>query len=171
MIRTVPMRPEDEEFLFRLYASTREQELLAWGWDETMRQEFLKMQWRAQQMSYSAHYPHADHRLIFSGEQRAGRIIIFQNGLEMILVDISLLPDFHNQGIGTKMLTALQEEAARTSLPLRLHVLKTNPAARLYERIGFIPLQDDGLRLLMEWTAPGVCTHSNEVNAHGKLYR
>jgi len=38
----------DEPFLFALYASTREHELAAWGWEPAQRDAFLRMQWMAQ---------------------------------------------------------------------------------------------------------------------------
>jgi hypothetical protein len=35
---------------------------------------------------------------------------------------------------------------------LRIHVERFNPALRLYERLGFRPIEDKGVYLFMEWT-------------------
>lgn len=52
----------------------------------------------------------------------------------------AILPDYRNQGIGTKLiqnlLEAIDEQGFRQ---VSLSVLKTNPASRLYRRIGFQP--------------------------------
>ena len=41
------------------------------------------------------------------------------------------------------------------SKPVRLHVEPSNPARRLYERLGFTRIADQGLYWLMEWSPPG----------------
>jgi ribosomal protein S18 acetylase RimI-like enzyme len=153
MLKTRPVHTEDESFLFELYASTRQSELLAWGWDDAMQQNFLRMQWNAQRMGYSHQYPGADHLVILWGDQRAGRLYIFRNNLEIRLVDIALLPAFYNQGIGSSLLQDLQRQAQAADLPLRLRVLKNNPARRLYERLQFATTDEDEMYLRMEWRA------------------
>ena len=67
------------------------------------------------------------------------------------IVDIALLPDYCNRGIGTSLLRGLQSEAAAAGKPLRIHVERFNPALRLYERLGFHPIADRGVYLFMEW--------------------
>jgi ribosomal protein S18 acetylase RimI-like enzyme len=39
-------------------------------------------------------------------------------------------------------------------LPVRLHVERNNPALRLYQRLGFREVEDQGVYLALEWT-PG----------------
>ena len=63
---------------------------------------------------------------------------------EIRIVDIALLPEFCNRGIGTTLLRGLQSEAAAAGKPLRIHVERFNPAMRLYERLGFRPVADRG---------------------------
>ena len=38
-----PIAPEDEDFLYRVYASTREDELALLDWDDDQKESFLKM--------------------------------------------------------------------------------------------------------------------------------
>jgi hypothetical protein len=54
-------------------------------------------------------------------------------------------------GIGTATLQDLLAEATRCRKPFRIHVEKFNRAQRLYERLGFSTLADDGMYLFMEW--------------------
>ncbi len=44
-----PEEPQDQAFLFELYASTRREELDAWGWPPQARAAFLRMQFQASQ--------------------------------------------------------------------------------------------------------------------------
>jgi len=50
----------------------------------------------------------------------------------------AVLPKFRNQGIGTRLIETLLDAIAEKGFhQVSLSVLKTNPAARLYRRIGF----------------------------------
>jgi GNAT superfamily N-acetyltransferase len=65
---------------------------------------------------------------------------------------LRLLAAYRQAGIGTAILQDLLAEAARAGMPFRLHVTKLNPARRLYERLGFTTLVDNGVYLFMEWS-------------------
>ena len=133
-----PVRPDDKDFLFQLYASTRAAELAPLDWGETERTVFLRMQFDAQCRDYAARFPAAGHQLILLDNERAGRIWVARSVEEIRLVDIALLPSACGLGIGTRLLKELIAEAAAAAKPLRLSVPKHNEAARrLYERLGF----------------------------------
>jgi len=146
-----PITPSDASFLFELYASTRADEMRAWGWDEQAQRAFLHLQWTAQQRSYAAQFPDADHRLLTHRDLRAGRILVSRTAQEVLLVDLTLLPELRGQGFGTALLQDLQRESAETGKPLRLSVLKTNLARRLYARLGFTQTGGNELYDYMEW--------------------
>jgi ribosomal protein S18 acetylase RimI-like enzyme len=65
--------------------------------------------------------------------------------LAQLFVDRAL----RGQGIGTTMVKALIEEAARAGRALTLGVVKTNPALRLYERLGFRTAHEDERKFYM----------------------
>jgi predicted GNAT family acetyltransferase len=69
------------------------------------------------------------------------------------IVDIALLADYCNRGLGTTLVRALQAEAAASGKPLTIHVERFNPALRLYERLGFKQIADRGVYWFMEWRA------------------
>jgi len=64
-------------------------------------------------------------------------------------MDIALLPDHRGAGIGTRLVRELLDEGARTGKRVSIHVEKHNPALRLYERLGFAPVADRGVYVLM----------------------
>jgi ribosomal protein S18 acetylase RimI-like enzyme len=65
-------------------------------------------------------------------------------------VDIALLPQFQNLGIGTGLIEQIKARSRQSKIPLRLHVLLTNPGIRLYQRLGFTRIADDGVYMAME---------------------
>ena len=69
---------------------------------------------------------------------------------EVRLVDIALLPEHRNAGIGTALIQSLIDEASRAGKALRLQVLRASPGVRLYERLGFVPVRADAVYLQME---------------------
>jgi ribosomal protein S18 acetylase RimI-like enzyme len=149
-----PARPEDEPFLYQLYASTRAAELADLDWTSTQRETFLSLQFRAQQAHY-AEYPNADPQIIIEVDRAIGRLLVSRLADEIWLVDIALLPEWRGRGIGSALLQQLLDEAARASKPVRLHVEKSNPAQRLYRRLGFMQRADAGVYYLMEWEPAG----------------
>jgi ribosomal protein S18 acetylase RimI-like enzyme len=53
-------------------------------------------------------------------------------------LSIALLPEWRGRGVGTSLLKALLAETDREFTGTSLSVSRTNPAARLYERFGFV---------------------------------
>ncbi|MEN6462757.1 MAG: GNAT family N-acetyltransferase [Syntrophomonas sp.] len=141
---------QDDPFFFAVYASSRQQEMASWGWCDKDQLQFLRMQFQCQQQSYKQQYPHLENRIILSGNILAGRILIEKTTNEIILVDITLLPEFQNQGIGTHLLKKIQKKAD-AGIPVRLTVMDGNPARRLYERLGFKVTGCSELHTFMEW--------------------
>src|SRR4030095_15129659 len=119
-------------FLLTLYASTRESELAVLAWDERLQQAFINMQFGAQMQQYRMSYPNASNSIVLLDDQRVGRLIVDRGERELILVDISLIPEQRGRGIGTHLIRELLFEASSTTKSVRLHVLHTNPAKHLY---------------------------------------
>jgi ribosomal protein S18 acetylase RimI-like enzyme len=147
-----PAAAEDEPFLFEVYASTRRAEVADWGWDDAQRDAFLQSQFRAQQQSYEMHYEGAESQLILLEGKLAGRILVLRSELEILGVDIALLPEYRGAGIGSRLIGQLQAEAAATGKRFVFQVQRTNQAAiRLYQRLGFIVVGGNDFTHSMEW--------------------
>jgi ribosomal protein S18 acetylase RimI-like enzyme len=146
-----PAKPEDQEFLFELYCSTRREEVAAWGWDTSQQDAFLRMQFRAQQVSYRATMPRAVDRIVLVDGNPAGRILVDTRELEIVLADIALLLKYRGRGIGTRLIDELLRAGIRANRPVTLSVSRANLAAiRLYERLGFLAVDESELYLQME---------------------
>ena len=145
------IHPDDEAFLYAVYASTRQDELAPLGWPATQQEALLKMQFTAQRQSYTAQFPAADFQMILWHGSPIGRLYIERRDDEIRGIDIALLPEYRQAGLGTAIIQDLLAKAAREHKPFRIHVEKFNRAQNLYKRLGFTTLADDGMYLLMEW--------------------
>lgn len=151
MVTLVDATTEDEAFLYEVYRSTRHEEVTAWGWGDEERDGFLRMQFDLQQRSYRLQYPWAQYSILYKQGVRIGRIILNESPQEIRLIDISLLPEYRNAGIGTAFLKELQKRAETHGKPVRLQVIRSNPAVSLYERLGFYPVENQEPYAVMEW--------------------
>ena len=142
----------DEPFLYQVYASAREQELGLIGWDDDQKVALLQMQFRAQSISYRQNFSGSEYHVVLKSGQPVGRILVHRGAAEIRVVDIGLLPEHRNQGIGGALLQAVLNEADEARKPVRLHVATSNRAVKLYEALGFAPISTDGIHLEMEWS-------------------
>lgn len=149
-IRLRPIVDADRETLYQCYASTRVDELAAVDWSAETKEQFLRMQFHAQSVHYQQHYPTGQFQIILADEQSAGRLYVDRWEHEIRIVDITLLPPFRGQGVGSSLLQSLIEESMAAGKPLSIHVEKNNPAMRLYRRLGFLPIGEVGLYDLMQ---------------------
>lgn len=150
-----PAGPCDAELLYRIYASTREDELAVVPWDAAQKEAFLRMQFAAQDRYYHATFPAASYDLIVSGEEVLGRLYVDRGGPAWLVLDIALLPGHRGRGIGARLLTDLLAEAGAAAKPVQMHVERFNPAQRLYDRLGFRQIADEGVYLRLEWKPGG----------------
>ena len=143
-----PARRDDEEFLFALHRSAMQDYVeAAWGWDE-----------RWQREHFAATYAPRCQAVIVAAERGQlrdiGRISLTRHWRKFFLRDIELVPEVRNRGIGTAIIGALLTLAAEETRAVELFVLKHNPAQRLYARLGFHVVDDDGARLTMRAAPP-----------------
>jgi len=148
-----PVQPEDDAFLYRVYASTRADEMAITSWTAAQQGAFLQMQFHAQRQYYLEQYPTAEYHIIQHNGVDIGRLIVNRADDELLLMDIALLLEYRNGGIGTALIQDLMAEAAQAGKPMRLQVEFFNRALHLYERLGFSKTRDTGVYLEMEWRA------------------
>ncbi len=151
-----PEGPEDEAFLSKLYATTRDAEMALTGWDTAQQEAFLGMQFQFQTTHYRKHYSDASFQIILFDNSPIGRVYVHYGAKEIRLMDIALLREYRGSGIGRSILESLLEEAARLAKPVTLHVERFNRALHLYERLGFRVVEDLEINLFMEWRPPAL---------------
>jgi ribosomal protein S18 acetylase RimI-like enzyme len=153
---------DDTEFLYAVYASTRAEELALVDWDEAAKAAFLRGQFNAQHQAYRTTYPEADFLIIQLNDRPVGRLYLARGEREIRIIDIALLPEHRNAGIGGAILRDVLAEGARDDKRVGIHVEMFNPAQQLYERLGFRQREIHGVYYFMEWT-PGTSAGEGSI--------
>ena len=146
-----PSEAGDEGFLYRVYASTRSDEMALLDWTAEQKTAFLNMQFNAQRGHYRTHFPNAEYQIIQRQGLPIGRLIVDRSKDPLLLMDITLLPEYRNAGIGRIIIHDLLAEAAGRNWSVCLHVEAFNPAMRLYERLGFVKTAEQGIYHELRW--------------------
>lgn len=160
----VTLRPQcddDDQFLCEVYGSTRAEELAIVNWTPEQKLSFIKMQYNAQTQFYREVYPEMEYSIIVHDGVDAGRLIVARLQNEIRVIDIALLPAHRGSGIGKSLLLEIMAEAREVNKPVRLHVEHFNRARNLYDRLGFRPVADRGVHVMMEWTPAAIATTVN----------
>lgn len=162
-----PLRdPEDIPFLREVYYSIRMDELAATGWPDERKLAFLAQQFEWQHAAYTTNYPGAQLDIIECGNVSVGRLYVHRGREEIRVMDIAVLPNWRNRGIGQALLGAVMAEGAALGKSVTIHVEKTNPAMRLYHRLCFAKIADANVYDLMEWVPPGMERRANPTDKH-----
>lgn len=153
--RGVSLRPRgdgDTDFIRDVYVAYRWDEVAATGWPEPMRLAFLHDQFLMQERHYGSNYDGAAWGIVEVAGQKAGRLFLHLRDDELRIVDIAFLPAFRNMGLGGGLLAAVQDQTRALGVSkATIYVEQTNPAMRLYERLGFRDAGLHGIYHLMEW--------------------
>jgi ribosomal protein S18 acetylase RimI-like enzyme len=129
----------DHDFLYRLHvAAMKEIVAQVWGWDDAWQERF-----------FADGFDPAPARIIVVGGQDVGVIAVQWSDVDAYLVDIEIFPEYQGRGLGASVLRGVIAEADARTLPVRLQVLKVNPARRLYERLGFVVTGETETHYLM----------------------
>jgi ribosomal protein S18 acetylase RimI-like enzyme len=142
-----PITDEDMPFLRALYGSTRESELAPVPWTPEQKKAFLDQQFHAQHAHYTSAYENPAFDIVEVDGVPAGRLYVERGEDQVLVVDIALMPEFRGKGLGTHLLAGLIAEAVERGVPVTMHVERTNPAIRLYARLGFQLVEDQGVYL------------------------
>src|SRR5260370_35243362 len=111
LVTVRPATRDDEDFLFQLFATTRP-ELSLLNLEESQKRALIKMQFDAQRQQYDACYPQAESGIILSDGQAVARLLGESREREIVMLDVALLPEHGNRGIGTGLMSNLLGEAA-----------------------------------------------------------
>ena len=126
-LATRPARESDRRFCYEVKrAALGPYVERTWGWDEAFQQEFHTADWQRRRPDV----------VVLDGED-AGTVQYTRREGGYHLGEFYLLPRHHGRGIGSRLLRQMLGRADAEGVPVRLEVLKVNPARSLYERHGF----------------------------------
>ena len=121
---------------------------------EPQRMHMLDMQYTAQSQSYAAAHPDAVDHVMLVDETPVGRLWAQAVAGDVHIIDLAIAPDHQAKGLGTRVLTAIGADIHGKGRDVSLRVFQTNPAVRLYARLGFETVADEPPYQRMIWRAP-----------------
>ena len=148
-----PIRDDDRDFLYQIYASTRADEMQIVPWSDQEKEQFVRMQFEAQTQHYNDYYDPKQFFIIEEEGRPIGRLYLDRQPDDVCIVDITLSPELRGAGLGTILLQEVLDGAARDGISVSIHVEHFNPAMHLYQRLGFRHVDTNGVYHLMKWEA------------------
>ena len=143
-----PATPADSEFCYQLHKASMGDYITAiWGWDE-----------QRQRDSQARSFNPARWQIITAARRDIGMLDVEYRPGEIYISRIEIHPDHQGQGIGTRLINALADEATAKGQDLVLDVLTVNHRAQaLYQRLGFKEVArhgDNNVKITMRLTHP-----------------
>jgi ribosomal protein S18 acetylase RimI-like enzyme len=143
-----PATPADSEFCFQLHKAAMGDYIGAiWGWDEQRQRDF-----------HIRRFDPDSWQIITADGADIGMLNVDHRPTEIYLSRIEIHPDYQGHGIGTRLISALIDEAGQRGQDLVLDVLTANHRAHaLYQRLGMKEVArhgDDNVKITMRSVQP-----------------
>lgn len=119
-------------------------------WPEEAKRTFLDDQFRLQTAHYDTHFADARFHIIEKEGRPIGRLYVHEGPRSVYVMDITLLAEHRNQGIGEALMRQVIDDAHASRRSVTCHVEMHNPAQRLYHRLGFLKIGDEGVYYELE---------------------
>ena len=149
-IQLRPVTPEDDPVLFEIFCSAHEHKFAPLELPEDQLEQLLKIQFEGQRRDFLQRYPGGRFDLVVKSGEVIGQWFVCQQPDGFLVIDITFLP-CHRTGIATRLVRGFLREARDAGKPVRAHVEATNPARRLWLRMGFQKVGDDGAYWALEY--------------------
>lgn len=147
----------DEAFLFELFVTSRERELLPLP--PEFRDRFTRHQYEIFSAGLRDNYPGADHFVLEAplpiaddrGVASVGRLVFIEDECRLLLIDLAILPAYRNRGMGGAVLEMVIDRCRESKKAIIASVTPYNPARRLYARHGFVERHTETGYIGIEW--------------------
>lgn len=134
----------DMDWLYQTFKRTMQGFIAqTWGWDELL-----------QEHSFYENLPAKSFTIATLPGGDVGALNVREKADHLWLEMVLVLPDYQGRGIGRHMLEHAQRQASKAQKPLRLSVLKLNPAHDFYAHMGFEQSSFDQYSYKMQWRCP-----------------
>jgi ribosomal protein S18 acetylase RimI-like enzyme len=139
-----PIADNDLPILFKIFASTREIEMMRIAdlWTDDQKDGFLSQQFQAQRTYYQREYKDTNFWILLLDNEVIGRLYINLASVKIHIVDISILPEYRNMGYGKMILQDIILHARQVDKKVQIYVERNNPAMNLYNRLNFKIISD-----------------------------
>lgn len=135
----------DYEFLRNVHHVTLKEHIeKIWGWNEPLQDDFFKQEFDSNLI-----------QIIQVSQNNVGYLILHENKESVYVVELLILPEFQNRGLGTQILKDIIAQTEQLNLNLKIGVFKVNTRAKdLYLDLGFVLRDQTDTHYLMEYEKP-----------------
>ena len=145
-----PATPDDYDFLYDLNRlALGEYVAQISGWDE---------EW--EQQNFRERFDPDRRQIIRIDDEDVGAFGFYADGDHVLLDYLAIVPEYQRRRVGSKLICSVVEEARKLGKPVRVQVLKSNPATELYKRLGFVITGETERHFVMKWS-PGTAQEPN----------
>lgn len=117
----------DFNFLYGLNESTTKDYVeRVWGWDEGFQKNNFRSKFRPSM-----------YKIIVKDNKDIGALALIERGSKLFIKRIQILPEYQHKGLGTMVLKDILKDAEETGKVVTTKVLKSNPAHKFYQTLGF----------------------------------
>jgi len=142
MFPSIEYRPAEEkdiDFLYALHVATMKEYVNeTWGWDDSFQESIF----------WKKYVPGEIQIIRFNGND-IGMLSVEERTDDVFLRAIEIHPEYQGKGIGTAIIHMILAAGIQKGKPVRLQVLKVNPAKELYDRLGFSVLEETATHYIM----------------------
>ena len=134
----------DLDFLLQLRRTTMDDYLSEDGVDISDEEHLFRIK-----------YNFKDAQIVLVDGTRAGlfKACYLSDKSQWYIYQVQILPAYQGFGIGSNLIVRLCEEAVKDNLSVGLSVLKSNPAKKLYDRLGFKVIESNSSEYEMVYGA------------------
>jgi N-acetylglutamate synthase-like GNAT family acetyltransferase len=134
---------KDEDWLFQLFRITMQDYIdKAWGWDELLQRE-----------GFISSLPAPNFKILEVNGQKSGSFHLTEKDDHVIIDMILVPPENQRQGYGSHLMSQIKEIARQLDKPIKLSVLKSNPAISFHLHCGFSRFESDDHSIKMSYTS------------------
>lgn len=134
-----PATEKDKAFIWQMRQLTMKEYVSnSLGWDDAY--------------EYNYAIDKLDHtQIVESNGEQIGMIKSTEDETVIHLHQIQIKPAWANKGIGRWLINTLIQRGKATGKNIELHVIKINPVKKLYDRLGFVVVDEEEYKYLMRY--------------------
>lgn len=111
-----------------------------WRWEENIQQKF-----------FGDKFSHEKYKIIVYDDVDIGVVSVSTNDNAIFIEIIEILPGYQSKGIGTEIISKIIADSKNKNYSRAwLQVFKTNPAKKLYDKLGFLIKSETETHYIME---------------------
>ncbi len=138
-LKLKPALENDINFLLALRKSTMEEYLIKVGIPTDEESHLARIR-----------YKFDSAKIAYLNDKPIGLLKYYDSEDWCEIIQVQIDPDFQNKGYGEALVKIVISEASRIGQPVKLSVLKSNPAFTLYSRLGFTVVSESETEYTMK---------------------